>query len=1043
MPEITWDPTIPGQKVRLIDNPGSQGLTTGRTMPAGTRLLVQVEFGPGERNYKPYDLLEVCPDSEDPLDLLVRGRFGTPQDLQRILTLEKIKGRLTNIFYSMESSNTDFYPFQFKPVLKFIESPVGRLLIADEVGLGKTIEAGYIWKELQAREDAKRLLVICPAMLRDKWRDDLLNKFGIVAEIVDAKTLLERLKAYSPQRLNQPFAYISSLEGPRTPRGYEDESNNNTRAEIGRLLEENSATPDSAIIDLVVIDEAGYLRNPETASNRLGRLIRDSAQHLLLLTATPVQVDSLNLYHLLNLIDPDTFFNRQIFGDMLEANRPIIRALRNVWGNPPNIEAARLDVIEALQSPYLEANPILKQVSRTLENDISDEYAQRIWVGRMLENSSILGQFMNRSRKRDVLENRVERSAQVLRVDFNDMERMVYNHVHDQIRIRHSGGNIIAVFTHILRLRQLSSCIVAALEAWEEQGLAEELLWQDFGVSSILNMDSREPNNSTDGNNTWDNDLLPQDINIQLLEQNDQKFKELRDFLKQEMEKNPKEKFVIFAYFRQTLFYLHRRLEAEGIHTCLIMGGMGDEKYDELARFAGEKEPNVLLSSDVGSEGIDLQFCRFLVNYDLPWNPMRVEQRIGRLDRLGQQAEKISIINFSIANTIEERVLMRLYNRINIFRETIGDLEEILGEITERLILDLLSPDLSDEEKEQKAEEIALTIEKKRADQNRLENEAINLLAFSDYILDAINDSREKGYWLSSEEQFNLIDDFFRRQYPGTVIEPIQGEPNTYSISLSEDARIALRLYIEEHSPGTGTSLHTSYGPVVCIFDPRGSRQQLKKAEIVEPTHPLVRWIRNEYENRDIAMHSVSAIRVRADQVDLGPGIYVYMAQLWTFKGLRTECRMTFKLASIEESRLIEDDISEDVITKAVRVGESIPNAANRLGDKERIIALAKQCNGYLTVQFDNYLNAFEAENNSRCDIQEQSARKFAQRKTDELKARIQRFKEEGKQRMIPATEGLLRKAEGELRIKLARINTRRIIDPSLTLLAAGVIIVE
>src|SRR6476646_9844858 len=93
----------------------------------------------------------------------------------------------------MESSKTDFYPHQFKPVLKFIESPVGRLLIADEVGLGKTIEATYIWKELQARHDARRLLVVCPAMLREKWRSDLRKRFNIIGDIVNAKDLLQRI----------------------------------------------------------------------------------------------------------------------------------------------------------------------------------------------------------------------------------------------------------------------------------------------------------------------------------------------------------------------------------------------------------------------------------------------------------------------------------------------------------------------------------------------------------------------------------------------------------------------------------------------------------------------------------------------------------------------------------------------------------------------------------------------------------------------------------------------------------------------------------
>lgn len=315
-----------GIRVCLRDNPGRQGITTGQTKKAGSRFLIEIEFGPNDKQYKNVEIVENIASSHDPFSLLSRGRFGNPTDLRRILIFEKIKGDLTNIFYSMESSNTDFYPHQFKPVLNFIESPAGRLLIADEVGLGKTIEATYIWKEVQARQGARRLLIVCPAMLREKWRRDLRNRFNIGAEIVSPSALLARLQDIAEHRTQESFVSIVSLESVRTPNGYENPQNTTIRAQLARILDEYPATIDFALFDQVIIDEAHYLRNPSTGNNRIGRLLRDAAQNLVLLTATPIQLGSENLYQLMKILDPDVFYDSQVFDGLTRSNASIVKA---------------------------------------------------------------------------------------------------------------------------------------------------------------------------------------------------------------------------------------------------------------------------------------------------------------------------------------------------------------------------------------------------------------------------------------------------------------------------------------------------------------------------------------------------------------------------------------------------------------------------------------------------------------------------------------------------------------------------------------------
>lgn len=1047
--ERHWDPELAGQKVRLRDSPGRQGVTTGRIKQAGSFLLVEVDFGPNEKQFKRYDLLEPVKAEEEMFDLLAAGKFGGPIDLRRVLTMEKVKGDLTNVFYSMEASNTEFYAHQFKPILKFIESPVGRLLVADEVGLGKTIESIYIWKELQAREGARRLLVVCPAMLREKWRSDLKTRFNIAAEIITARQLLERVGDFAERGLNSAFVYITSLEGIRPPTGFEDESTSSVRARIARMLDQNTAS--DALFDLVVIDEAHYLRNPSTASHRLGSLLREASKHMVLLTATPIQIDSDNLYQLLRLTDPDQFYDSQLFGEMLRANAPVVRALRCVWGQPPDIASAGDALESALSSIYFEDDAVLKRISAQLPS-VGTDTEKRVELARLLESRSLLGQYMTRSRKREVLPHRIERAAQVLNVRFTDMERAIYNRVTERIRGQSAGKSGVSLFALIARQRQMASCLVAALQSWREKGLLEELLWEDLGRSVTLDQEKLASGGpellsleDVLGDTGQASDLfLPENrIDLAQLEAVDGKYDALRGFLREQLAKDPSEKFVVFAFFRGTLSYLQRRLRDDGIRTGLIMGAMGDAKNEVIADFARTDGPSVLLSSEVGSEGIDLQFCRFVVNYDLPWNPMRVEQRIGRIDRLGQKAERISIINLSLVDTIEDRILLRLYDRIDLFRDSIGDLEEILGEMTEQLMLDLLDPKLSDEERDRRAEAAELAIINRRADQKRLEEEAVNLVGFSDYLLSTINESRTRGRWLSAEELISLVDDFFARRYPGTKIEVLSDPGRAARIRLSDEARTALGAFIGSTKPATRTRLHQSAAPVLCHFDPRQTGTFGRDVELIEPTHPLVQWIRAEYGQGAGQLHSVSATRVAHDEVRVARGTYVFVAHRWSFVGLRSDHILAFSAIPLGAQTALDETVSERLVTAAARHGVLQPNAATLIGNLENVMESALICEMALGEAFGARMQDFEAENELRCNQQETSAKRFAERRIGELRERLERFRAQANMRPIPMTQGLLRKEEDQLRTKLAIIDQRRVVDPTMVQLAAGVIRVD
>lgn len=1012
---------------------------------AGSFNMVEVDFGPNEKQFKRYDLLELVRDEAELFDLLLSGTFGGPSDLRRVLTFEKIKGDLTNVFYSMEASNTDFYAHQFKPVMRFIESSVGRMLIADEVGLGKTIEATYIWKEIQARHSARRLLVVCPAMLREKWRSDLRKRFNISSEVCSAKYILERLEDIATHRTTDPFVYITSLEGLRPPANFEDESVNNVRARFARLLDQNTAAEDFALFDYVIIDEAHYLRNPSTANNRLGRLLREAAHHLTLLTATPIQIGSDNLYQLLRLIDPDEFYDSFLFQEMLSANSSIVRAQRALWQHSVDADAALNAISDAEESDYFRNDAILGRIKQHLVNGLDDP-EDRIEALRLLESRSLLSQYMTRSRKREVLEKRVERAPQVLNVSLKPTESAIYKHVSDRIRAQSIGKSGVSLFSLIARQRQMASSIVGAIESWSEKDLLEELLWEDFGLTGDLPDATELPRDEDGFSEVGGENETPIafgcDFDIATLEKEDSKYEKLSAFLKRELQRSPSEKFVIFAFYRGTLKYLVRRLRADGINAALIMGAMGDQKDVVIDEFAKVDGPSVLLSSEVGSEGIDLQFCRFLVNYDLPWNPMRVEQRIGRLDRLGQKAERISIINLAVENTIEDRILMRLYDRINVFRESIGDLEDILGEITGDLMVELLDPNLSDEERDQRSLAAELAIQNTQKQQEELEQEAVNLVGFSDYILDQIKDTRQRGRWLSGDELRSLADDFFARKYPGTKIEPAQIESGA-RIVLSDDARRDLSYFIAERKPATHTRMHQSRRPVVAVFDPRRTEAVSQEVEFIEPGHPLIQWIRATYEEDQSQLHRVTALKLPSDSTAFEMGDYVFSAHRWAFKGLKSDQLLAFRAYHLDGGCALNGTNSETLITVAAKNGNPFPNALNVINDIKAYSEAVLLCEEILADAFGDRIADFEAENSVRCDQQETSAKKYAERRINELEERVARFKSQGNLKPIPMTEGLIRKEEEQLSAKVHRIAMRREVDPTMVPLAVGIIRIE
>ena len=180
-------------------------------------------------------------------------------------------------------------------------------------------------------------------------------------------------------------------------------------------------------------------------------------------------------------------------------------------------------------------------------------------------------------------------------------------------------------------------------------------------------------------------------VDLDELIENDSKYNRLCDMLEAYFELHPKAKVIVFSTYRGTLAYLDQRLNEDGISTIVLQGGGTRTKDDIIKEFRSPQGPSVLLSSEVGGEGVDLQFSWVVVNYDLPWNPMRVEQRIGRVDRLGQESDKVLVWNLFYADTVDARIYQKLYDKLDLCRNALGDFEAILGEKVQELTRDLLT----------------------------------------------------------------------------------------------------------------------------------------------------------------------------------------------------------------------------------------------------------------------------------------------------------------------------------------------------------------
>ena len=1003
-----------GEKVRLKSDPSRIGVLSSETQIKAGKTRLQVCFFDGNDQFILEGALElVTEENSNPYSMFREGRYGPVEHLRGALTYYRLSGKLANLIYSMNTTNTEFYAYQFKPVLSFLESPSRGILIADEVGLGKTIEAGLIWTELRSRFDARRLLVLCPAILREKWKSELWSRFGIDADICSANDVLKTLQRHKDGEIDT-FALIGSLQGLRPATGWDDdeEPSEGATARLARLMQDSEH--DDPLFDLVIIDEAHYLRNLETQTAKLGKLVRSVADAMVLLSATPIQISSSDLYSLVKLLDEENFAYEFFFQNTLNASKPLVTLRDQILAGL----ATRGSFVEYLQ--LAAAYPALKgnlQIQYLLSNPPSDEvlksHRKRSELADIVDRINPLSQVISRTRKRDVHERKVVRKPVAIRVPMTPEETTFYDAITVRVRQYCSRYDLAEGFLLTIPQRQMTSSMAAACRGWrkkldEIENDDDDFLYEAMDVDAEVTL--KRPKLGP---------LLQELVRIAhdvgdyaVLREKDSKYQFLLENLRQYWARYSDKKIILFSFYRDTLNYLHERLAEEGIDATVLMGGMN--KQEALENFADPEGPKLLLASEVASEGVDLQFSSLIVNYDLPWNPMKVEQRIGRIDRIGQKASVINIWNIFHADTIDDRVYNKLFLRLEIFKQALGSLEAVLGEDFRKMSFDLFRHELTPEQEELVLEQTYMALANRKHQEEELEEQASHLIAHGDYIQNKVKAAQELKRFVTADDIYHYFKDFFEREYDGTRIRRVDESAMLFEIELpAGPARFEFTDFLQRERLLGKTRLVQPEGHKATryLFENKVTVGQSGN-EIISQYHPVIRYISERLRAKGMRTYTavVSTALPFHDFNVIPRGAYAFAVSRWSMRvATRDVERLAYHAVDIDTGEVLDADIAEKLVNTAALHGTDWLGAKNTL-DGELAEDRYGECIDALDIDYHEFVENLKRENADRISLQLRNLDSYLDRETSRVQEVIARMRYAGKLRGVRLNEDKLKK---------------------------------
>lgn len=541
--------------------------------------------------------------------------------LRYVTLLSKIKNETASGFLSSLASGIIPLPHQLHVLNRAMENNSIRYILADEVGLGKTIEAGMIIRELKSRGLVSRILVVCPTGLVTQWASEMQEKFHEKFQVIlpsdydTIRRLTDNDDVYG--QFDQVISPMDSIKPIEKHAGWSDEK-------VEKYNQERIYSIINSGWDLIIIDEAHRVAGSsgEVARYKLGNLLSQASPYLLLLSATPHNGKTEPFLRLIRLLDADAF---------------------------PNAKS----IVREQVSPFL---------IRTEKREAIDNNGNLLFKNRITHLVSI---------KWDRRNNLQQKLYEVV----SSYVAKTYNKA-----LRNRKKNMCLIFLLIIMQRMVTSSTAAIRQSLERR--LSVLMEQRTRVGNLTEEDLDELNIEDGVEDALEAISLDMELEIQELKEiislakqaqfqnQDAKVEPLFNEIDTILSEDRTQKVIIFTEFVATQEYLRNLLINRGYSITVLNGGMSiEERNAAMQEF--KNQTNIFISTDAGGEGLNLQFANVIINYDLPWNPMKIEQRCGRVDRIGQQRD-VHIYNFIVADTVENRVREVLEEKLSVILKEMG-----------------------------------------------------------------------------------------------------------------------------------------------------------------------------------------------------------------------------------------------------------------------------------------------------------------------------------------------------------------------------------